>query len=301
MIVHVGDDLNVVGLAHRLTTSYGCQLGAASIGFPSLKYLMTSVSDDECEYCIVSATDSGKWSDQVAILIPLFGTMNRDLGANYCTGCATRYIDPRHREACLAKTEHLSLLTSMNYKGFVSWAFNANHELIWSTLGVPFLGTYSLLSSLSAESLLPFIEEPLSVRFVDAWAAALLVSRYPWPYLDRTEIETMVDLSGMTSKRYFWRFDKNSRRGNAYETNGTALGVVTGFSTWRLSQAIDYVMMGADSIDVKGKQYRTDLYDSSASRWGYLKEMYQWPMANHQSTGSKNLLPQSTPLQAEQP
>lgn len=297
----VSDD--VLGLKHRLLTSYGCIEDPESVVRIDDPQPITVVpKDQDPEYCFVTTYADGQFGNQLALQIPMTGSMSGGMGINVCSGCATRYIQPSNLQTCLEHTPNIAD-TLGEYRGFVSWAFSSTHDFLWATKGVQYYGLYSLLSTLNPELLIPWIENPMSVRFVEAWSGALLVSRYPWPVFKNTEVETMVNLSGLSTQQHFWRFDVESRSRRYYETNRTSIGVSTGWSTRRFYDAVDHVMMSAIGLEVINKQCRNDMVRTIMDTWSYIKDVFvsDQPQPTHTTVQNPQQLQTQKPSEGDSP
>jgi len=204
------------------------------------------------------------WSDQLIILIPIFGVMNEGLGAGVCTGAALRYINHSILQERFSNEVLTGILQKQRHTGFVSIGLSEEGESVDVSYGIPFYGNLIVLEGCK-QRLSEFFTN--QVPLMESWAVGLLVTRFPFPAKQSEERIFIEGISRSIQKHLVTPFVESYK--HSFYTDSTIVALAT---TWdlRLVDANKRAVSIARSLLFGEKQFRTDLNSAVQEVWAGL-------------------------------
>jgi hypothetical protein len=224
---------------------------------------------------------AGDWHPQTAVLIPIYGLMNENLGHEVITGCGIRFI-PNPPEWMFENTGLTGMVQGMkNWQGFLSIGTKDSRSVCSLKRGVPGYGLFALMEGLKCR-LGSFVADPLKHLFTEWWwYGGQIVTRFPYPYASSGD-KVLVEGLGGAVERHFWSFAPTGVLKESFYTTYTAIGVATAFArkvglgdedvvTSDPSTVQNFLNQTCRSIHVPRKQHRTDFARVIGPAWGQIK------------------------------
>jgi len=205
------------------------------------------------------------WGNQVMVGFPAEGFMNDDLGPEVVSGYASRYSDsPELRKPFEKET---AFLKKIKYTGFVTLGCSVlSLEIVFKMLGIPYMGIFNALEGVQGK-ISDFLIDPFTNRLQESWVVSILLTRPRYPYaLSGNKVSYEIPKNALP---HYWAFSPIFNGTTC--TPGTVLGVASAWST-KLKEANSRAVFTCSKINVKEKQYRTDVHKTAQLRWKTLKE-----------------------------
>jgi hypothetical protein len=213
---------------------------------------------DHCtpSYFLVGIWNGREFTPQTALGIPLMGTGGEGLGFPAPMGCAARFLCMNDTVRGIFNTKSFhDLLTNIGWNGFVSLEMRGL-TVCKIYIGAPCFLAYALLEGRRG-ILSNLILNKFEDVFAESWTTSLLVSCFPYPSEERTKEKALVQGLNRFLRKHFWPFAPTGILKESFQTNYSALGVVTSFDRY-LREAFDRAMGTCQNISVSWKQYRQD-------------------------------------------
>lgn len=224
-------------------------------------------STHELQYSLTRVFCRGSFSEQLLLTIPVFNLMNNNLGPVCVSGVGTRYVESKKFSKAFEDETLLSTLTALNYTGFVSLEFSSisSCQLVTS---IPWLGLFSALEGLRCK-ISDWFRMP--EKLWESWGVAVKVNVPPFPEEGSGLLKTVTTCKD--SEDHIWLFPAKQSKDNSQEftTTSSQIAIVTGSSS-KLFIAADNALAVADGIQVKDKQYRTDIGEEVKRKWMEIRE-----------------------------
>jgi hypothetical protein len=217
----------------------------------------------------------GKFANQTAFVIPIYGHMNEDLGCPVFSGCVGKYTHHFEFDRTYESPDLIEALIEMRFKGPVCVYWMGLREgMAVSKIVVGMVPEliFPLLEGLSVK-ISDFLSSPLSVDMKESKVLGAVVSRYPWPAVVECD---QFEISGLSPSvlKHFWTHEVQSHRHSFYSTN-PLIGMATAWSSESFSEANRRVLRTMRSLQIPLKQYRTDLDFRALRKMEYLETILQ--------------------------
>lgn len=237
-------------------TSTDCPIvGGISIFPPSVLEVLSfpHLSDADTSHLFFKWFDKG-WSLQTLLGIPLSTLMNDNVGAFAPAGLSTIFIDDPLADELFANTALVSLLTELNYIGFVTISLSSEGVTGVQTW-VPFNGFLNVVEGMKGtiSEFITGVEPTLLV----SWASSLSISRSPYPALPVSD-RLVYPKPKVDVLKHFW-FWKSQKYRTKIITEASFLGTSTAWAS-SLLEACRRTIRTLSRLEIEGKQYRTDQY-----------------------------------------
>lgn len=203
------------------------------------------------------------FDDQAIAVVPLHGMMNGNLGAEVITGCSTAFIEPDVKVRVFEDERLLELLVGTSFRGFISVRCLGENVTRIET-GVPWHGLYAICESIDGK--LSSFFSGRSRGLLPCWSGALLLSRYPFPAQEFTDVPSYVE--GLTSEaeKHLWLFE-GEPIDNTVQVFGTEIAVATAWSKRFHLEVGRRILFTLGNLRLDCKQYRTDLGHATENVW----------------------------------
>jgi hypothetical protein len=210
-------------------------------------------------YGITRFAFEGKVSEQVACVLPVWGTCNENLGAEQVGACGVRFLPAGSLSELFHNGLHM-VLEESKYTGFVTLLFAEGSDTpISVNLGVPFHGIYALVECMRG-SIVDFWLSPW--RLFEQWSVVLPVWRglYPGNVLNETVITGISpDISD-----HVHLFSKGVQQ------REHSVGLISS-GHGNLNSACYKVLEIARRLVIPEKQFRTDFEYELGHTWKQLR------------------------------
>jgi hypothetical protein len=210
-------------------------------------------------YGITRFAFEGKVSEQVACVLPVWGTCNENLGAEQIGAVGIRFLPAGSLSEMFHNGLHM-VLEESKYTGFVTLSFAEGADTPLAIhLGVPWHGIYALVECMRG-SLVDFWLSPW--RLFEQWSVCLPILSQLYPeYLVKQFVVGGVDPQIADSVHVF---SKNIQLSSQF------VGVVTG-GHGNLNSACYKVLEIARRLVIPEKQFRTDFEFELGHTWKQLR------------------------------
>jgi len=221
---------------------------------------------DKPDFIVVKWTRHDKWITEPIIIIPIYGLFNHNGGKPILSGAASRVL------RCEKIDSFFDLVKNnfgFGYNGPISIGFTKDLHITHLAKGLPEWLYFNVLNG-HRSAVGDFFSDPTEGYFFSGcWTIGILLSCYPYPFTEEVEefpIEIKRDLM-----RRVWDFGWIRHKG-WFLFDKTKVGIITTYSTDSLKKANDLALITCGNIDMKFKQYRTDLDQEAGRRWAVIHE-----------------------------
>lgn len=224
-----------------------------------------SVLKSDAVFSLSWIFQKGTFLPQTLLTIPVFNLMNNNLGPVCIAACGTRYVELNNKTTILHDETLLSTLRNLNYTGFISMVFDEGTCHIVTQ--VPWLGLFSALEGLRCK-ISDWFRMP--EKLWESWGVSMMLSTPPFPLFREADVRITINEE---VANHIWLFPAKQSRENSQEftTTSSQIAIVTGSSS-KLFIAADNALAVADGIQVKDKQYRTDIGQEVKRKWMEIRE-----------------------------
>ena len=231
--------------------------------FPELPY---GPQEEEPFFFLCKWFDSyAGFSPQTVILLPVYGTMNSDLGKNACTGIGLRYIEPSPRE--FENPMLRSVLSAMGHNGFVSIGFNANGTLTKLLTFLPHKANEAVLEGVDGK-ISGFYAQPYALH--QSWVVGVLVTVYPFPFSSKATNRVFFSTGDPQRKHFF--FHEVVHTGKSSYTDSSIIGLSTAYGL-QLNSANRRALNTCYALEIPEIQFRTDISTSVSKRLAHVRSL----------------------------
>jgi hypothetical protein len=227
-----------------------------------------------------------RWHPQRLIGFPIPHLMNHDLGpvVGMGGGFASRYLREGEDEELnrmnllFENVEFNRFLERCEWNGIVTFILGLSDRKGWELMSAQMGSTsYALLTLLegSPVKIGEFLQNPLSYQLRESWVGALLVSQFPFPFVE--EKEEWTEIRGLTPEvhQHFWAPFLTHRKKGMW-TKSTIVGIATAWSG-KVGDVGRRLKRTCENVYFKDKQYRTDLVGSVQKRWFEVRNPSSYP------------------------
>jgi len=228
----------------------------AKVAIEALGY---ELSNNPTRFEIIKMYKDGAWSDQTIISFPMNSLMDGELGYPGKHGAVCRYI---HHAPFLFTSPISEMLWHMKYRGFVTFSYDMQQQLTGISIGAGY-AFYAILEGVRGKITDVFFD----CRNLESWIAALVVTRYPYPFREEST-RLHFDLSPQFEKHFYFYDLQGFKR--SFYTDSTIIGIATGWAL-NVRELQKRILRTCREQNIPFVQYRRDVHEHVVNTWDALQ------------------------------
>lgn len=233
---------------------------------PVLEMYGVTLSGLKTKYFTTMWHDGQTYKPWVFVGLPVFGLIGEGNGADVCVAVGGRFINrPEVKATKLHDTVH-DIIVEFEYRGFVSFGFDEQGGLTSAYFGVPYYGIYNLMEARHKQSVAEALED---YKPWHSWTLSEVVSRYPWPLVERGE--AFVVNGERSGRLWLWDWENVQASRTLFSTQSNLVGVMSTTTGSGILATVGVSRAEVEQLEFPERQMRFGLVDTIRDSWALAK------------------------------